>query len=180
MNAEKELRECFRAARKLEEKGMKHKGLITVPPDTKEAKQYLEKARRELRLCGLYRKEGFDYKLPEEWFYTLYYCALSILARIGVESRSQKYTALLLEYLKQKELVSYDYRFIQMIKVHSRKEEESEVDRREYARYSSAIRIEEVEERYERMMDLCREAISQAEEIVYFKDRISMPKEISE
>ncbi len=26
-----------------------------------------------------------SYKIPEEWFYTLYYCALSILAKIGIE-----------------------------------------------------------------------------------------------
>ena len=98
MEIEKELKECFKTARKQEEKAIKHKGLIVVKPNKEEAKQYIEKARQELVLCEIYKTKGFDYKLPEEWFYTLYYCALSILSTIGVESRSQKYTALLLEY----------------------------------------------------------------------------------
>jgi len=178
MEIEKELRDCFKIAKKQEEKGIKHKGLMIVEPSKKEAKQYLEKARQELLLCELYKTKGFDYKLPEEWFYTLYYCALSILSTIGVESRSQKYTALLLEYLESKGLIKYNSDFIQRIKVYSKVGEESEVDRREFARYSSAIRIEQVEERYERMMNLCKEAISQAEEILYSNWKIEIPKEV--
>ncbi len=178
MGIEKELRECFRAARKKEDKGIKHKSLLIVNPNKEEAKQYLDKAKQELILCEMYKTKGFDYKLPEEWFYTLYYCALSILSTIGVESRSQKYTALLLDYLESKNLIEYNKDFIQRIKVYSKKGEESEVDRREFARYSSATKIEEVEERYERMMNLCKEAIFQAESILYQKGKIEIPKEI--
>jgi hypothetical protein len=178
MDIEKQLNECFKTAKKLEEKGIKHKGLIIVSRNKDEAKKYLEKARKELKLCEFYKENGFDYKLPEEWFYILYYSALSILSMIGVESRSQKYTALFLEYLKNKNLINYNDLFIQMIKVYSRKDEESEVDKREFARYSSAIKIEQVEENYERMMNLCKEAISQAEEIIYSNEIIIIPKEL--
>jgi hypothetical protein len=72
MEIEKELKECFRIAMKQEKKGVKHKGLLVVKPNKEEAKQYLDKARQELLLCELYKDKGFDYKLPEEWFYTLY------------------------------------------------------------------------------------------------------------
>jgi hypothetical protein len=178
MEIEKQLKECFKTAKKNEEKGVKHKGLLVIKSNKEEAKQYLEKARQELLLCELYKTRGFDYKLPEEWFYTLYYCALSILSRIGIESRSQKYTALLLEYLEFKGLVNYNKDFIQKIKVYSKKGEESEVDKREFARYSSAIKIEQIEEKYARMMNLCKEAISQAEEILYSKEKIEIPKEL--
>jgi len=178
MEIEKELKECFKTAKKQEEKGIKHKGLLIIQSDKEESKKYIEKAKQELNLCELYKNGGFDYKLPEEWFYTLYYCGLAILSIIGIESRSQKYTALLLEYLKSKALLNYDERFIQMIKVYSKKEEESEVDKREFARYSSAVKIEQVEERYEDMTKNCKQAISQVEEIIYSKEKIIIPKEL--
>ncbi len=41
---------------------------------------YITKAKMNLDLCRLYAERGFDYKLPEEWFYTFYYCALAILS----------------------------------------------------------------------------------------------------
>lgn len=178
MEIEKELKECFKTAKKQEEKGIKHKGLLIIQSDKEESKKYIEKAKQELKLCELYKNNGFDYKLPEEWFYILYYCGLAILSKIGIESRSQKYTALLLEYLKSKDLFNYDERFIQMIKVFSKKEEESEVDKREFARYSSAVKIEQVEERYDDMTENCKKAISQAEEVIYFKEKIIIPKEL--
>ena len=163
MEIENQLKECFKVAKKQEEKGMKHKGLLIIQSDKEESKKYIEKAKQELKLCEIYKNGGFDYKLPEEWFYILYYCGLAILSKTGIESRSQKYTALLLEYLKSENLIDYDEKFIQIIKVYSKKEEESEVDKREFARYSSAIKIKQVEERYEDMTNNCKQAISQTE-----------------
>ncbi|MFH1209709.1 MAG: hypothetical protein V1663_02895 [archaeon] len=84
----KEVKECFMNALKDEKKGKKHKGLLIVKQDINKAKEYLNKAKKNLELCDLYRKEGYDYKIPEEWFYTLYYCALAIISRFGIESRS--------------------------------------------------------------------------------------------
>jgi len=178
MEIEKKLKECFKTAKKQEEKGIKHKGLLLTQSDKEESKKYIEKAKQGLKLCKLYKNGGFDYKLPEEWFYTLYYCGLAILSKIGVESRSQKYTALLLEYLRSKNLLDYDKKFIQMIKVYSKKEEGSEVDKREFARYSSAVKIKQVKERYDSMTNNCKQAISQAEEVIYSKEKIIIPKEL--
>jgi len=175
---EKQLKECFRNAKSDEEKGIKHKGLLFKKPNNEEAKGYIEKAKRELELCEFYKEKGFDYKLPEEWFYTLYYCALAILSKFGIESRSQKYTALFLEYIQETKLIDYNEEFIKKIRVYSKKGEESEVDKREQARYSSSVKIEKVEERYEETMTLCKEAISQAEEIIYSKENFHIPKEI--
>jgi uncharacterized protein (UPF0332 family) len=98
-----------------------------IKPDRKEAEKYIIKAKKNLELCKFYREKKFDYKIPEEWFYTLYYCALAILSRFGVESRSRRCTAF-----------------------------------------------------YDKMMNVCREAISQAEEIVYSDDKFEVPKELFE
>ncbi len=103
----KEVADCFENARKDEKNGKKHKGLLIVQPDDTKAREYLAKAKANLELCDLYREKGFDYKIPEEWFYALYYCALAILSKFGIESRSQKCTAAFLRYAKDNNLIPY-------------------------------------------------------------------------
>jgi len=176
----KDVRDCFIFAVKDERKGKKHKGLLITMPDNKQAKEYITKAKINLRLCDLYKSQGFDYKIPEEWFYTLYYCALAILAKFGIESRSQKCTAAFLRYAKDNKLIDYEDEFIDRITVYSSKEEKSDVDEREIARYSSAITSKEVEAKYEYMQNICKKAISQTEEIVFSDQEFKVPKDLYE
>ena len=128
------LKECFKEAEKEEKKGNKHKGLLFTRSDVEAAKSYIKKAKESLELCDIYKERRIDYKIPEEWFYTLYYCALAILSKFGVESRSQKWTAQFLAYVKLKSLIDYEDKFIEMITVHKERSKESEVDEREKAR----------------------------------------------
>lgn len=174
------LRECFSNALKDEKKGKKHKGLLAAKPNPKEAEEYIIKAKQNLELCKLYKEKGFEYKLPEEWFYTFYYCGLAILSKFGIESRSQRCTAIFLKYLRDKEIIEYDSEFIKRITVYREKEQKSYVDEREKARYSSSIHIKEVEKYYENMMNLCKEAISQCEDIVFSDNDFILPKELAE
>ncbi|MBU1136011.1 MAG: hypothetical protein KJ559_00685 [Nanoarchaeota archaeon] len=174
----KEVRKCFENAIKDEKKGKKHKGLFIIQPDNKRAQEYLDKAKMNLELCDFYKEKGFDYKIPEEWFYTLYYCALAILSRFGIESRSQKCTANFLRYIKEKGLIEYDNEFIDRITVYSSKEEKSDVDERETARYSSAMKSEEISSKYEYMTNICKMAISQCEEIVFSDKKFKIPEEL--
>src|SRR3989338_3685120 len=161
------VRECFISALKDEKKDKKHKGLLITKPDNKTAEDYIAKAKLNLELCDFYKEKGFDYKIPEEWFYTLYYCALAILAKFGIESRSQKCTASFLRYAKDNNLIDYDDEFIGRIIVYRDKEEKSDVDERETARYNSSIKSKEIESKYNYMADVCKKAISQCEEIVF-------------
>ena len=112
---DKTIKNCFEEAIKSENKGKKHKGLIFVKPNQRIAEEYIEKAKINLELCDLYKEKGYDYKIPEEWFYTLYYCALAILTKLGVESRNQRCTALFLKYLKDNELINYNEEYISRI-----------------------------------------------------------------
>ena len=169
--------DCFVNAFKDENKGKKHKGLLLVGKDEQKAKEYLEKAKMNLQLCELYRKNHLDYKIPEEWFYTLYYCALAILAKLGVERRSQKCTALFLKRMKEKGLIDYDDEFINRITVYSDKNETSDVDEREKARYGSSIHSAEIMQKYDLMMDICKKAIDQCEAIIFSTKKIEVPKE---
>ena len=170
--------ECFSNAKKEEEKGKKHKGLLFVGRDDKKAEEYVQKAKTNLGTCDLYKKQRLDYKIPEEWFYSQYYCALAILAKFGVESRSQKCTALFLRYVKDKSLIDYDDEFIDRIMVYKEKEEKTDVDEREDARYGSAVQSEEIIGKYEFMMNVCRRCISACEEIVFSEKKFEVPKEL--
>ncbi len=174
----KELKECFRNAKKSEERGEKHKGLLIVNSNHKKAEEYIIKAKNNLELCEFYKEKQADYKLPEEWFYILYYCALAIISKFGIESRSQKYTALFLEYTRDKRIIDYDKEFIDRIKVYKKKGEESDVDKREEARYGSSVKSKEAEAQYNIMMNICKKAISQAEEIIYSNEKLEIPKEL--
>ncbi|MDP4039043.1 MAG: hypothetical protein Q8P57_00470 [Candidatus Pacearchaeota archaeon] len=174
----KEVKDCFLSALKDEERGKKHRGLLVIKPDSKVAEEYIKKAKLNLELCDFYKQKGFDYKIPEEWFYTLYYCALAILSKFGIESRSQKCTAYFLKYAKNNNLIEYDSEFIDRIIVYRTKEETSDVDEREKARYSSLIQSEEIEARYKVMNNICKEAISQAEEIIFSDKEFKIPKEL--
>jgi len=172
------VRECFISALKDEKKDKKHKGLLITKPDNKTAESYIQKAKLNLELCDFYKQKGFDYKIPEEWFYTLYYCALAILSKFGIESRSQKCTAYFLRYAKDNNLIVYDNEFIDRIMVYREKGEKSDVDERENARYSSSITSKEIEIKYEKMTSICKEAISQAEDIVFSDKEFKVPKEL--
>ena len=176
----KEIKDCFESARKDEEKGKKHKGLLIVESSLKKAEEYLDKARDSLKFCAIYRQAGADYKIPEEWYYSLYYCALAILCKFGVETRSQRCTALFLRYIKDKGLIDYDDEFIKRIMVYKEKDKKTAVDEREEARYGPKIKIEKVEERYDDTIKLCKEAISQAEVIVFSDKPLKIPNELLE
>ncbi len=174
----KEMKECFIGAKKDDAQGKKHRGLLIMKSNQKLAEDYIVKAKQNLEFCELYKNRKVDYKLPEEWFYTLYYCALAILSKFGVESRSQRCTGVFLKYIKDKGLIDYNDEFIERITVHRNKEEVSDVDRRESARYGANIKIPEVEQEYDKMMMLCRDAIAQCEEIVFSSDECEIPEEV--
>lgn len=173
-----EVKECFANALRDDRKGKKHKGLLTTKPDQKQAQEYLSKAKTNLLLCDFYKEKEYDYKIPEEWFYTLYYCALAILSKFGIESRSQKCTASFLNYAKENNLIDYDYEFIHRITVYKEKEQTSDVDEREKARYGSSTKSEEIEQKYEFMTAVCKKAIAQCEEIVHSQKEFKIPEEI--
>src|SRR3989344_1851754 len=152
MDVNIKVKDCFANARKDDNKRKKHKGLLIAERDDRKATEYMQKAKLNLKICKFYKDNRLDYKLPEEWFYTMYYCALAILAKFGVESRSQRCTALFLRYSKDKGLIDYDDEFIDRITVHSDKEDRSDVDERENARYKPSIRNDNIIQEYSTMM----------------------------
>jgi len=176
----KEVKECFRLALKDEEKGKKHKGLLKVKQNHRGAEEYIAKAKKNLELCEYFKEQRLDYKIPEEWFYTMYYCASAILAKFGVETRSQKCTALFLRYAKEKNLINLDDEFIERITVYREKESKTDVDEREQSRYGSSIQSEEIIQKYNKMMETCKGCIDQTEDIIYSNKNFELPEDLTE
>lgn len=172
------LNDCFVTAKKIDDKGKKHKGLLLVKTDQNVAQAYLEKARVNLMLCDDFKEKRIDYMIEEAWYYTRYYCALAILSKFGVQTRSQRCTALFLRYVKEKGLIVLSDDFIDQITVHADKEETSAVDEREEARYGASVQSEETMQKYDSMMDVCKNYISETEEIVYSDTEFNVPKEL--
>ena len=83
-----------------------------------------------------------------------------------------------MKYVKEKGIIEYDRAFIQRIMVYKEKEEKSDVDERERSRYSPVIQIKEVAQNYDKMMDICKKAISQCEDIVFSDAQFEVPAEI--
>ena len=81
--------------------------------------------------------------------------------------------------MKDKGIINYNHEFIQRIMVHKEKEEKSDVDEREKSRHSCSIEIKEVAQNYGKMMNLCREAISQCEEVVFSDNPLEVPSELA-
>ncbi|MEK6889356.1 MAG: hypothetical protein AABW80_04590 [Nanoarchaeota archaeon] len=174
----KKVRECFITAKNSDAKGRKHKGLLVRTPNQSLAEHYILKAKENLEDCDYYLKKGRDYKLPETWFYTLYYCALAILSKFGLESRSQRCTASFMRYIKDSKLIEYDDEFIERITVYDDKNQTTDVDKREEARYGPETKIKDVEKIYLEMTEICRRAITQTEEIVFSNEKFEVPKEL--
>jgi len=180
MSTFKKVKECFATALKEEKQGKKHKGLLIVKPNRKFAEEYLEKAVECLDLCELYKEKRADWKLPEEWYYALYSCALAILNVYGVESRSQKCTALFIKYLKEQDLIGLDDEFIDLITVHREKGKTSIVDEREQARYSPMIKNDNIIQKYDKMMILCKRCIEQTKNLIFSNQTFELPKELTD
>ncbi len=178
MTADIKLRECFKLAKHDEEKGKKHKGLILIKPDDNEAKDYLKKAKDHLEVCSFFKQTGRDYRLPEEWFYCMYLCGLAIITKFGVESRSQRCTALFLRHVKELGLIEIEDEFIHRITVYSEKDKRTDVDERQDSKYSAWMKNQDVIGKYEYMMNFCRKCIEQCSEIVYSKEEFKLSKEL--
>jgi hypothetical protein len=75
-------------------------------------------------------------------------------------------------------LIGYDDEFIDRITVYSGKEEKSDVDEREEARYGATVHNEEIKVKYDLMMDVYRRCIERCEEIVFSDQNFIVPEEL--
>jgi len=159
--AEKEIEEC-----KKQGKRSKHRGLLKIEPDLKEAKEHIEKAKHYLKATECLRKANFSDIGVGTIFYSMYHCFLAIASRFGYESSNQTCTISLMEYLKEQKLIDLDNKFTEMFKYSENEQdkEESIIDLREDYTYTTKLTFNNV--KAEDLIKICKDLIDATKEII--------------
>ncbi len=159
--AEKEIEECKKQGKK-----PKHRGLLKINQDIKEAREHLEKAEHNMKAAINFEKTGFSDWSASAFFYTMYHCFLAISAKFGYESANQTCTVALIEYLNEEEKINIDKEFIEMFKYEKSKEaeENSIIEIREDYTYGTKIalnkqKVEELTQKCKKLIDITRSIV---------------------
>ena len=161
--ATREVEEC-----KKQKKKVRYRGLLKIEPDNKLAFGHLEKAKHNLEVFRLLRKNKFSDWSITAGFYTLYHCFLAIAIKYGYESKNQTCTIALIEILQEQGKISINQDIIDFMKYNEEENnhEDSIIELREDYTYGIDIEVNN-KEQLERIENLCVEFIDSTKEIVY-------------
>ena len=158
--AQKEIEQCEK-----EGQSPKHRGLLKVKPDVKEAKEHIEKAEHDLKVTKYLVNGGFTDTSVGTIFYTMYQCFLAIAAKFGYESGNQTCTIALLEYLKEKGEININDKFLKYFKYEDGKTKESVIEMRE--KYTYGTKKEADKSEIDFFIKECIELLDVTREIIY-------------
>lgn len=167
-HASNKVKWCLRKAeRELKELGF-HRGLVKVNGDIELAEKHILKAEHNLKGAVYFNKGEFSDWSVSAFFYCIYHCFLAILIKFGYESRNQECTIAAIEMLKENKEIDIDNKLIDSLKITKAEEmhESSIIKIREDFQYGVEIKFKEKEE-FDKLVDLCKEAISKTREIVH-------------
>lgn len=161
--ADKELEEC-----KKQKKELRHRGLKKITANRKLALEHLEKAKHNLALLKLLRKNKFSDWSVAAGFYSIYHCFLAIGVQFGYESKNQTCTIALIESLEEEGKISIGKDIIEFMKYEEEENshEESIIELREEYTYGTDLEIKN-EEQIDKIEILCVEVIDKTREIIY-------------
>ena len=159
---------CLNKAKRELEKSDLHRGLVKVEDDSKLAEQHIIKAEHNLKAAIYFEKGGFSDWSASAFFYCVYHCFLSILRKFGYESRNQECTIAMIEMLKEEGKINVDEKFIDTLKITNAEEiqESNVIKLRENFQYGIDLEFKEKEE-FNKLVDLCKEAIYKTREIIH-------------
>ena len=149
---------CLNKAKKEQEKGQKHRGLVKIEPDDDLAQKHIGKAEHNLNFFILAKEHGYyDWNITIG-FYVMYHCCLAILAKFGYESRNQECTLALVESLIDDKKIDDDFRkYIEAMKSNTLEEEEKIMPMREKYQYTPIVDIDV--QKVEELLGLCQDMI---------------------
>jgi len=164
--AKREIEEC-----KKQKKKIHHRGLFKIEPDKKLALQHLQKARHNLEVFKLLRKNKFSDWSITAGFYTLYHCFLAIAVKYGYESKNQTCTIALIENLQEQGKISINQKIINFMKYDEEENphENSIIELREDYTYGINLEVKN-KEQLDKIEKLCVEFIESTKEIIYEKN----------
>ena len=161
--AEKEIEEL-----KKQKKKAHHRGLLKIEPNRKLVLGHLEKARHNLEVFKLLRKNNSSDWSINAGFYTLYHCFLAIAVKNGYESKNQTCTIALMELLQEQGKISINKEVIDFMKYgeEEKNHEDSLIELREDYTYGVDLEVKD-EEQLDKIEKLCVEFIDIVKDIVY-------------
>lgn len=161
--AKREIEEC-----KKQKKKIRHRGLLKIEPNKKLAFGHLQKARHNLEVFRLLRKNRFSDWSITAGFYALYHCFLAIAVKHGYESKNQTCTIALIETLQEQGKISINPDIINFMKYNEEENhyEDSIIELREDYTYGVDLEVKD-KEQLDRIEKLCVEFIDFTKDIVY-------------
>lgn len=137
--------------------------------DIDEARKHIKKAEHNLNAITCFKEIGFSDWSISASFYCIYQCFLAIAVKFGYESKNQVCTIALIEYLKERDKIDIDTKFIDMLKQEDVDTEEMEnkiIEMREDYTYGVKISVED-ETKISDLIKSCREVIDITKNIVF-------------
>ena len=166
-HAKNKLDWCLKKAEKeLEEQG-KHRGLIVIKPDKKQALEHIKKAEHNLKGGIDFAKMGYSDWSASAFFYSIYQCFLAIAAKFGYESGNQECTFALIESLIEDNKINLDKNLLDKVaslEFQKEKETSTSTEIREEYQYGTKLSINE--NLYKELLELSQKILSQTKEII--------------
>ncbi len=161
--AKKEIKDCKKLGKR-----EKHRGLLKVNPNIKEAKKHLAKAEHNLDGITKFREIGFSDWSISAGFYCIYHCFLAIATKFGYESSNQTCTIALMRFLKENNEIQLDEKFIEILEYEEINDikESSVIDLRESYTYGVQISVKN-EAKINDLKKICKELIDITKEIIF-------------
>jgi uncharacterized protein (UPF0332 family) len=159
---------CLRKAKKEQEEGKKHRGLVNVSPNVEDARKHIDKAEHNLKAISYFNEGGFSDWSMSAAFYCIYHCFLAISVRFGYESRNQECTIALIKHLKEKGEINIEDKFLQALEIYEEQErhESNVIEKREMFTYGATVTADNKKE-IEESIGLCKDCLDQTKKIVF-------------
>lgn len=158
-----ELEECKRQKKKA-----RHRGLLKVEPNKELAFKHLKKAKHNLEVFRLLRKnKSSDWSITAG-FYTIYHCFLAIAVKHGYESKNQTCTIALIEALQEQGKISINHDIIDFMKYEEKENshKDSIIELREDYAYGVDLEVKD-KEQLDKVEKSCIEFIDSTKNIIY-------------
>ncbi|MBU4069595.1 MAG: HEPN domain-containing protein [Nanoarchaeota archaeon] len=153
---------CLKKASKERDKRGRHRGLMRVNPDIKNARKHIEKSEHYLNATLFLEKEFSDISISTV-FYSVYHSLLAIVSKFGYESGNQECTFALIYSLIEDGKIDLEKEILDKI---SSLElgEESVISLRE--RYQYGVELSMKKEIFEENLKIAKKLLGKVKEII--------------
>jgi len=151
---------CLKKA--LGEGKRKHRGLIRVEPNMKNARKYIEKSEHYLK-ATLFLEKNFSDISASTIFYSMYHSLLAILSKFGYESGNQECTFALIYGLIEDERINLEKELLDKISSLGL-DNESVISLRE--RYQYGVELSMKKEIFNENVKMAKELLGKVKEVL--------------